>query len=143
MWRRRARATDGGRDRLVASLRRVAARGASQATADRRVQVMLLGRAAAVRGDLLAIAALLEQIPEPDTATCDALRRLLTDGCRSPLYNPRVHPSELAAIVYYAKRRLTADMIEQAGSSTATPTGVDAVQVQVQVQASTPHRPDR
>ena len=55
---------------------------------------LLRDRVAAERPQLLAIAAALEQAPDPD-ATCVALiRELLTDG-RSPLYDIRVPAADL------------------------------------------------
>jgi hypothetical protein len=51
-------------------------------------------RAAAVRADLLEIAALLEQAHDPDLECMVAVRELLRNG-ESPLYHPGVHISEL------------------------------------------------
>jgi hypothetical protein len=70
--------------------------------------VLLLDRVAAVRGDLLDIAAMLENAEDPDVACVADLHQLLTDGCSSPLYNASVHPSELRAILYYARAALSA-----------------------------------
>ena len=33
-----------------------------------------------------------------------AIRKLLTDGCESPLYNRDIHMSELRAALYYLRR---------------------------------------
>jgi hypothetical protein len=54
-------------------------------------------RAAAVRADLLEIAAALERTPTPDPACIATLHKLLSNGCNSPLYNPRIPMSELHA----------------------------------------------
>jgi hypothetical protein len=96
------------RRRLVASLRRIADRASSRDPVRRRFEVLLLDRAAPVRGDLLEIATLLEDAPRPDHVAVGLLRGLLTDGCESPLYNPDVHPSELRATLYVVRSRLAA-----------------------------------
>jgi hypothetical protein len=61
-----------------------------------------------VRSDLLEIAAMLEHVDDPDPECVRELRRLLSDGCDSPLYNRDVHPSELSATLYFVKRALAA-----------------------------------
>ena len=94
--------------RLVASLRRMAARGAHPDRVAGRLQVVLVDRAAAVRDDLLAVADLLEQAADPDPVAVAMLRGLLTDGCESGLYNRDVHPSEVRACLHYAAQRLIA-----------------------------------
>jgi hypothetical protein len=76
--------------------------------ARRRFEVLLHDRVAAVRTDLLEIAALLEHAVLPDPACVADLRRLVSDGCGSPLYNRDVHPSELRATLYYVRARLAA-----------------------------------
>jgi hypothetical protein len=58
--------------------------------------VLLHYRAAAVRADLLEIAALLEHAHDPDPGCVAALRELLR-GERSPLYDAAVAASELRA----------------------------------------------
>jgi hypothetical protein len=93
---------------LVASLRSLANREPPRSGTRRRFEVLLHDRVALVRADLLEIAELLEQAPEPEPWCVTELRRLLTDGCESPLLNPAVHPSELRASVYYLHSRLTA-----------------------------------
>ena len=92
--------------RLVASLRYTAARAVAPPASGRRRELLLVHRAVAVRTDLLALAAALEQSPAPDPETVRTLLRLLTDGCESPLYNERIHASELLATLYYARRRI-------------------------------------
>jgi hypothetical protein len=32
-----------------------------------------------------------------------SIQNLLTDGCKSPLYNPEIHISELRATLYYLR----------------------------------------
>jgi hypothetical protein len=68
--------------------------------------LFLVDRVAAARPQLLEIAALLEQAGDPDPVAVKMLKRLLTDGCESPLYVRGIHPSELSATLYYTKRRL-------------------------------------
>lgn len=96
------------RRRLVASLRNLASREAPRGGTRRRFEVLLHDRVALVRADLLEIAALLEQAPDPEPWCVTELHRLLTDGCESPLFNRDVHPSELQASIYYLHSRLTA-----------------------------------
>jgi hypothetical protein len=67
----------------------------------RRREPLLSRRAAAVRGELLQIAAGLEHTQDPDPTTLAELHQLLANGCDSPLYNPDIHISELRATVYY------------------------------------------
>jgi hypothetical protein len=93
---------------LLKSLRKLADRRPPRDAVRRRFEVLLLDRVAPVRSDLLEIAALLENVPEPDAECVAALHRLLTDGCESPLYNPDVHPSELRATLFYVRSRLAA-----------------------------------
>jgi hypothetical protein len=61
---------------------------------------LLACRAAAVRTDLLEIAALLEHTDNPDPASVAALQDLLANGCDSPLYNTDIHISELHATLH-------------------------------------------
>jgi hypothetical protein len=71
----------------------------------RRHEVLLHYRAAAVRTDLLEIAALIEHADTPDPDCVVALRNLLTNGA-SPLYNASVQVSELYATLDYVRSRL-------------------------------------
>jgi hypothetical protein len=64
---------------------------------------LLRDRAAAVRPELLEIAFMLEHSHSLDAAWISTVRRLLTDGCESPLYNRDVHISELRAALYYLR----------------------------------------
>lgn len=90
---------------LIDGLRAVARRSRQQGRR-RRFEVLLSRRAAAVSGELLALAALLDITEDPDPAAIDALVGLLTDGRESPLYNPAVHVSELYATLIDVRRRL-------------------------------------
>jgi hypothetical protein len=97
------------RRRLVESLRRLARRALEPEDRFRhRTEVLLHGRAAAVRTALLEIADLIEQAADPDPACCAEVWALLRDGCESPLYNPEVHESELLATLYYVRKGLLA-----------------------------------
>ena len=94
------------RHALVRWLRRAAAHTTDRGPRRRRFVVLLPDRVAAVRGDLLEVADLLETTAAPDPACVADLYRLLSDGCESPLYNPDVHVSELTATLYYARSAL-------------------------------------
>ena len=85
---------------------RTTARRSRQEGRRRRFEVLLSRRAAAVSGELLGLAALLDITDDPDPAAIDALLGLLTDGCESPLYNPAVHVSELYGTLLDVRRRL-------------------------------------
>jgi hypothetical protein len=108
MWNRKAHPSARARRRLVKSLRLLAGRRPPAGAATRRFELLLHERVDLVRSDLVKIAILLEHDPDPDPACVAAVRKLLTDGCESPLYNPDVHPSELLATVYYVRSRLAA-----------------------------------
>jgi hypothetical protein len=72
----------------------------------RRRQTLLHYRVAAVRNDLLEIAAMLERAHDPNPASVAALHELLADGCDSPLYNADIHISELRATLHYVRNGL-------------------------------------
>jgi hypothetical protein len=72
----------------------------------RRNDVLLHDRAAAMRTDLLEVAALIEQAHDPDPARIAVLRDLLANGCDSPLYNSDIHISELHATLDYLRSGL-------------------------------------
>jgi hypothetical protein len=91
------------RRRLARQLRRTARQRPSRDPLRRRYEVLLTERVIAVGPDLRAIAATFEQIDDPDPESVAAVRRLLSDGCDSPLYNPDIHPSELRATLYYVQ----------------------------------------
>jgi hypothetical protein len=93
--RSRERAHHTQRHGLVAELRRVSRRAATPPRT-RRFDVLLCDRALAVRAELLEVAAALERTSRPSGRTLEALRRLLRDGCDSPLYNPAVPEERLA-----------------------------------------------
>jgi hypothetical protein len=66
---------------------------------------VLGNRVAAVRPELLALAAALEQTAEPDPSSIALIHELLTNGC-SPLYNPNVPFPELEATIHRARSGL-------------------------------------
>jgi hypothetical protein len=106
---RRRRAADARqRTRLVKGLRRVARRAGSPAPA-RRFEVLLCDRAAAVRFELLDLAALLQRTRNPHPAAIATLRWLLTDGCESPLYNRDVPASRLTPALDEVRTALSGD----------------------------------
>jgi hypothetical protein len=74
----------------------------------RRRETLLHYRVAAVRTDLLEIAAILEHAHDPDPTSVAALHELLANGCDSPLYNADIHVSELHATLHYARAGLSA-----------------------------------
>jgi hypothetical protein len=77
----------------------------------RRHDVLLHYRAAAVRTDLLEIAALIERADSPDPDCVAALRNLLANG-DSPLYHARVHVSELYATLDYIRAGLSGTRVQ-------------------------------
>ncbi len=64
---------------------------------------MLVDRVADVRDDLLEVADLIELAAAADPSCLAEVRRLLTSGCDSPLYNPDLHVSELHASMYFLR----------------------------------------
>ena len=114
-FRRRARdaaASDAREARRVAGwLRAAVARVAASGCLVRRSGLLLGDRVVAVQAELLEIAELLERSDRPDAQAVTAVRRLLTDGLQSPLYNRDVHPSELLATLYFARLRLADDAV--------------------------------
>lgn len=84
---------------IVQWLRRTANRANDRDPIRRRREALLHYRAAAVRTDLLEIAAALERTHDPDPACVATLHELLSNGCDSPLYNPAIHVSELHATI--------------------------------------------
>jgi len=76
--------------------------------------VLLRYRAAAVRTDLLEIAALLEHARDPDPACVTAIYELLANR-DSPLYDPRVHVSELYATLYCVRVALERNQAPHSG----------------------------
>lgn len=92
---------------LASRLRRTATLAVDRDPIRRRRDVLLHYRAAAVRTDLLEIAALLERAHDPDPACIEALRALLanTDG-DSPLYHTNTPFPELQATLDYVRSGL-------------------------------------
>jgi hypothetical protein len=114
-WRERA-ATH-RRARLVSGRNRRALARRLRQTADvtsapkpgtfrRRREPLLQLRVAAVRADLLALAALLEHTNHPDPARVSALHQLLSAGPDSPLHNATIDVSELHAVLDYVRSGL-------------------------------------
>jgi hypothetical protein len=87
----------------------------------RRRETLLHYRVAAVRVDLLELAAILERAHDPDPASVTELHELLANGCDSPLYNPDIHVSELHATLHYARAGLLAQRIPQPTEGTRRP----------------------
>ena len=108
---------------LVRWLRRTANHRFDHHPITGRREMLLEDRVAAVRGDLLEIAALLEQTCNPRPASVAALRDLLANAHDSPIYNESLHPSELRASLYYIRLTLPheIDMFESAHSLRLTP----------------------
>ena len=105
--RRRARLVSARNRRVLARwLRRTANRAHDPDPIRRRQDVLLHYRAAAVRTQLLEIAAILEHAHDPDPHCIAALRDLLANGCDSPLYNADIHASELRATLHYVRSGL-------------------------------------
>jgi hypothetical protein len=92
---------------VIKGLRSVARHCTVSARAQ-RFEVLLCDRAYAVRGDLLRVAALVDIAAEPDPATVLTMRRLLTDGCTSPLYNPAIPVERLHQVLEDAITALVA-----------------------------------
>ena len=72
----------------------------------RHYVVLYPDRVSAARSQLLEVAALIEQAREVDPECIAELRRLLTSGCDSPLYNREIHPSEMTTALYFLRSRL-------------------------------------
>jgi hypothetical protein len=80
---------------LVQSLRQTANRAHIIHPIRRRRKALLHYRAAAVRTELLELAAILEHAQDPDRASVAELRDLLSNSCDSPLYNAKIPAAEL------------------------------------------------
>jgi hypothetical protein len=114
---------------LARWLRRTANRAVDPHPVSRRRELLLSDRGAAVRGELLDIAGMLERAKDPDPRCVAELHRLLSDGCESPLYNPDVHVSELHATLYYVRSELATSALsteERSDSLPAEPKGRSA-----------------
>jgi hypothetical protein len=91
--RKRARLMSTRNRRVLAKRLRCTASRAHRT--DSSVQRPLHYRAAAVRTELLELAAILEHTHDPDPASVIALRDLLANAHDSPLYNPNIPAAEL------------------------------------------------
>jgi hypothetical protein len=125
----RARHAEGKQARLVSARNRRALarmlRGIAKDAIDpnplrRPLDVLSHYRAAAVRTDLLEIAAMLERAHNPDPLCVAALRHLVRDGI-SPLYNPAVHVSKLHTTLDYIRSGLSGAGGERAFSAVVRP----------------------
>ena len=97
--------------RVAGWLRRAVARATDSRRLVRRSGLLLCDRVVAVQAELLQIADLLERAERPDAEAVTAVRRLLTDGLQSPLFNRDVHRSELLATLYFVRSRLADDVV--------------------------------
>ena len=100
-WRKQVRLMSARNRRVLAQWLRLTANHATDRDSiRRRHDVLLHYRAAAVRTDLLEIAALLERAHDPDPECITVLHHLLAnDTADSPLYNPHTPFTELEAIL--------------------------------------------
>lgn len=104
---KRARLVSPRNRRVLAQwLRRTARDANDRDPIRRRHDVLLHYRAAAVRTELLEIAALLERAHDPDPICVAALHQLLANG-DSPLYHPGIPAAELRATLDYVRAELT------------------------------------
>jgi hypothetical protein len=112
---------------LTRWLRRTANHAVDPHPVSRPRELLLSDRVAAVRGELLEIAGMLERAKDPaDPRSVAELHKLLSDGCESPLYNPEVHVSELQATLYEVRSGLATRALstgERSDSPPAEPTG--------------------
>jgi hypothetical protein len=105
---KQARLTNARTRRALARwLRRTANATERPHALSRTPEPLLRYRAAAVRSDLLEIAAIVEHTTNPDPRCVAELRDLLANGCDSPLYNPNIHVSELHATLDYLRAGLS------------------------------------
>ena len=118
--RRRERTAARKRGVLARWLRRTANRRPDPDPIARRRQPLLHDRAAAVRPELLEIAAILEHAHHPDPDSIAALHTLLANGCDSPLYNPDIHVSELRATLYGVRHGLVTEAEHRSPTRTRT-----------------------
>ena len=114
--RRRERSAERKRERFVSArsrrvhaqwLRRTASRTNDPDPIRRRREALLHYRAAAVRTDLLELAALLERAHEPDPTCIAELHNLLANGHDSPLYNANIPVEELRTTIERVRAGLT------------------------------------
>jgi hypothetical protein len=110
--RRQARLISARNRRVLAKwLRRTANHAVDPDPIRRRNDVLLHYRAAAVRSDLLEVAALIERADSPDPDCVAALRNLLANG-DSPLYRAGVQVSELYATLDYIRAGLSGTPVQ-------------------------------
>lgn len=95
----------GRRHQLAARLRAVADTAAApfDGTPRSTSTLVLVDRVAGVREQLLEVAAAVERVDHPDPVTIARLWQLLSDGARSPLYNPMVVAGELEVVLRQAR----------------------------------------
>jgi hypothetical protein len=103
-WRERS--AERKRRTIVNWLRVIAKQAADRDPIRRRHDVLLHYRAAAVRTELLEIAALLERAHDPDPDCVAALHALLAHTRPSPLYNPNIPFPELQATLDHVRAGL-------------------------------------
>ncbi len=135
----RLRARRRAQRRVVEGLRSVA-RQAGPRPPERRFSVLLRERATLVRSELLEVAALLEITADPDPGLLARLHDLLTDGCRSPLYNRDVQVSELRATLLSARVHLSPPSVSGVAKAASRPVEHLPVTITDQVP-STPRTP--
>jgi hypothetical protein len=82
--------------------------------------VLLRYRAAAVRNELIELAALIERTEAPDPLFVAALRDLLRDG-GSALYNPAVPAAELHKTIEYIRSGLQTTSDERSATRDTVP----------------------
>jgi hypothetical protein len=92
--------------RLARRLRRLAGAAPEPDPVRRRYVYLLVDRVADARDDILEVADLIEQAATADPSCLAEVRRLLTSGCDSALYNPDIHVSELHVGLYFLRCRL-------------------------------------
>lgn len=123
--RKRARLIDARNRRVLAKwLRRTANHGIDPDPIRRRYDALLHYRAAAVRTDLLEIAALLERANDPNPDCVTALHDLLAHNGHSPLYDPTIAFSELEAALHYIRSGL-----ERSHTASEPPAAHDAAPI--------------
>ena len=106
------------RRRLARSMRRLVRKASDPSVRD----VIPTERVATVGARLLALADWLEHARDPNAEWANAIHRLMTDGCDSPLLNDQLHISELYAALYYIERARPIDgAIVRIGASSRDP----------------------
>jgi hypothetical protein len=117
--RKRARLVSARNRRVLAQrLRRTAKTAHDPDPIRLHREALLHYRAAAVRTDLLEIAAMREHSRD-NPACVKALHNLLADGCDSPLNNADIDPSELRATLNYVRSGLPRHTSTSSAAATA------------------------